>query len=125
MRLTRIARLLAATCASLTFAAEASKERRPCTITSSTSGLEFDLSGLAVLPTGDDKNSKDQRKESWLAKGYDYGVNFTINFCAPVVEEIRNVQGVDEKLWQNVSAYYKSDGKTYSIGYVRSKALLA
>ena len=56
-----------------------------------------------------------------MAKGYDYGVNFTMNFCAPVVEDLQDtkgVEGVEEKMWRNVSGYYKREGKVYSIGYV-------
>lgn len=59
--------------------------------------------------------------ESWHAKGYDYGSNFTLNFCAPVVEDIGEVEGVDRELWKNVSAYYTAGGKTYSIGYGTSR----
>ena len=57
-----------------------------------------------------------------MAKGYDYGVNFTMNFCAPVVEEIKDVKGVEEKMWRNVSGFYRREGKIYSIGYVRLKS---
>ena len=53
---------------------------------------------------------------SWHARGHDYGANFTVNFCAPVVETLENVEGVDRSLWANVSAYYEKDGRTYSIG---------
>ncbi|KAI4124083.1 MAG: hypothetical protein LQ347_005864, partial [Umbilicaria vellea] len=93
------------------------KPVKPCTIYSPTSGSFFDLNALSVqLPTEGKKAHKDDRTESWHAKGYDYGTNFTLNFCAPVVEELRDVDGVEEGLWRNVSAYYKLDGKTYSIG---------
>ena len=68
-------------------------------------------------PTKEGKKAhKDDRTESWHAKGYDYQTNFTLNFCAPVVEELRDVVGVDEGLWRNVSAFYTLGGKTYSIG---------
>lgn len=117
MRLTYIGGLLAVVHASLTLAAEEHKPRRPCTIKSPSSGLEFDLNGLAVVPKEDDKKSEDKPVEGWMAKGYDYGVNFTMNFCAPVAEKLQKVRGVDEKLWRNVSAYYKQDGRIYSIGY--------
>ncbi|KAL1961318.1 hypothetical protein VTO42DRAFT_46 [Malbranchea cinnamomea] len=56
------------------------------------------------------------RDESWHSKGHDYGANFTINICAPVVERLEDVVGVDKALWKNVSAYYEQDGKVYSIG---------
>ncbi|THX08714.1 mannose 6-phosphate receptor domain-containing protein [Aureobasidium pullulans] len=89
----------------------------PCTIRSPTSGAFFDLNPLhVILPDDPKKASKDARNESWSARGYDYGANFTINFCGPVVENLTNVQGVDEARWQNVSAFYELDGKTFSIG---------
>ncbi|KAK5000103.1 hypothetical protein LTR28_013173, partial [Elasticomyces elasticus] len=47
---------------------------------------------------------------------YDYGANFTLNFCGGVVEELKDVVGVDEGRWRNVSAFYEKGGKTYSIG---------
>jgi cation-dependent mannose-6-phosphate receptor len=43
-------------------------------------------------------------------------VNFTINFCAPVVEHLKDVVGLDKTQWANVTAFYKDKGKTYSIG---------
>lgn len=65
------------------------------------------------------KVHKDDRDESWHAKGYDYGANFTINICAPVIENVTDVVGVDKSRWQNISAYYEKDDKIYSIGCVR------
>jgi cation-dependent mannose-6-phosphate receptor len=91
---------------------------RPCTIRSPSSGHFFDLNSISVqLPDPKDKKKADERTESWHAKGYDYGTNFTMNFCAPVVEELDRVEGVDKALWQNVSAYYTQGKRTYSIGY--------
>lgn len=93
------------------------KPVKPCTIYSPTSGSFFDLNPLSVqLPKEGKKAHKDDRTESWHAKGYDYGTNFTLNFCAPVIEELEGVVGVEEGMWRNVSAYYTLDGKTYSIG---------
>lgn len=98
------------------------KPPKPCTITSSTSGSFFDLNAITVVPLEDRKKSEeDDRKESWHAKGYDYGANFTLNFCAPVIENLTDVVGVDEKRWGNVSAYYVKGGKTYSIGQESSE----
>lgn len=93
---------------------------KPCTIHSPNTGLYFDLNAISVqLGKKDGKKSHaDLRDESWHVKGHDYGANFTINICAPVVENLTDVAGVDESRWQNVSAYYEMDGKTYSIGYV-------
>lgn len=97
---------------------KSSKENHvPCTIRSPTSGAFFDLNPLhLVLPADPKKASKDARNESWSARGYDYGANFTLNFCGPVIENLTHVVGVDEARWQNVSAFYEFDGKTYSIG---------
>ena len=94
---------------------------KPCTIHSPTTGSYFDLSVLSVLPPelrDGKKYHGANRDESWHSKGHDYGANFTINICAPVVEELDDVVGVEKALWQNVSAYYKQDGNIYSIGYV-------
>lgn len=60
---------------------------------------------------------KDVRTESWHAKGHDYPANFTVNICAPVIEEVTDVVGVEQSRWKNVSAYYELDGNIYSIGY--------
>lgn len=90
--------------------------RAPCTIRSPTSGAFFDLNPIHVeLPK---KASKDARTDSWSARGYDYGANFTLNFCGPVVEDLKDVVGVEENRWQNISAFYEIGGKTYSIGCV-------
>ena len=96
---------------------KSSKPLKPCTIYSPTSGSFFDLNPLSVQPLKDGKKAfKEDRIESWHAKGYDYQTNFTLNFCAPVIEELEDVVGVDEAMWRNVSAYYTHGGKTYSIG---------
>ncbi|MCJ1387196.1 Cation-independent mannose-6-phosphate receptor CI-MPR [Xylographa bjoerkii] len=101
-----------------------SKPLKPCTITSK-SGLTFDLNTIAVQPLHDGKKiHKDDREESWHATGYDYGSNFTLNFCAPVIEELEKVVGVDENLWRNISAYYTKRGKTYSIGQTSTTPVL-
>lgn len=93
------------------------KPFKPCTIRSSTSGAFFDLNPITVvLPPKDAKKPKDARVESWHAKGYDYGANFTLNVCGPVVEPLQDVVGVDEARWKNVSAFYNVSGKIYSIG---------
>lgn len=92
---------------------------KPCTIFSPTTGAYYDLNTITVLPPIEHKRAhKDDLPHSWKAKGYDYGTNFTINFCAPVIEPLENVVGVEEPLWKNISAYYMFDGKTYSIGWV-------
>lgn len=91
------------------------KKSKPCTIRSPTTGKFFDLTPISVRQqSSSDKD--DEELESWHAKGYDYPANFTLNFCAPVVEELKDVVGVDEDRWQNISAFYMMDGKTYSLG---------
>lgn len=94
---------------------EDSKPHEPCTIRSPTSGAFFDLNALHIAPPGTSK-AKAARDYSWNTTGYGYPYNFTMNFCGGVVEPIKDVVGVDKALWQNVSAYYKEDGKVYSIG---------
>jgi cation-dependent mannose-6-phosphate receptor len=92
---------------------------KPCTIDSPTSGSHFDLNKISLSRPGPKDGKKvhnDDREESYHAKGYDYPANFTINFCAPVIEDLKDVVGVEEARWRNVSAYYKLGGKTYSIG---------
>lgn len=97
---------------------DASKPDPPCGITSPSSGNFFDLSSLQVHDPATSK-SKHPRQQSWNATGYDLGYNFTVNFCAPAIEKVEDVVGVDKDLWRNVSAYYEHDGKVFSIGYVQ------
>jgi cation-dependent mannose-6-phosphate receptor len=89
---------------------------KPCTVRSATSGAFFDLHSLSIKPPAKDSKKTEATVESWHAKGYDYGSNFTLNFCDPVVEELTDVEGVDRALWRNVSAYYTVGHKTFSIG---------
>lgn len=95
----------------------------PCTIHSPNTGSYFDLNPISLSSEVKD-GYDDDRTESWHAKGYDYPANFTINFCAPVMEELDNVVGVDKELWKNVSAYYQIGDDIYSIGYVGFLGLL-
>ncbi|KKK27193.1 hypothetical protein P175DRAFT_0457815 [Aspergillus ochraceoroseus IBT 24754] len=90
----------------------------PCAARSPTTGLYYDLSTLTVpAPSGEGQKSRqDSQPESWHVKGHDYNANFTLNICAPVVEKLKDVVGVEEKKWQNISAYYTKEGKVYSIG---------
>ncbi|KAF9895364.1 Cation-independent mannose-6-phosphate receptor CI-MPR [Aspergillus nanangensis] len=95
----------------------------PCVARSPTTGLYYDLNALSLAPpsTDDDKSRKNTREESWRAKGHDYNANFTLNVCAPVVENIEDVVGVDSARWGNVSAYYEKEDKVYSIGQQASQ----
>lgn len=91
----------------------------PCVVRSPTTGLFYDLNTISLSPplVDGDKPRKGARDESWHARGHDYNANFTLNICAPVVEDIKDVVGVDRARWRNVSAYYEREGKVYSIGY--------
>ena len=121
MRLSTYAQSLSLLFLSGALAAD-SKAPKPCTVSSASRAVTYDLNPMAVLPPKPGKKThKDDREESWHARGYDYGSNFTLNFCEPVIEELENVVGVDEKLWRNVSAYYTDRDRTYSIGYVMQR----
>lgn len=101
-------------------------DQTPCVARSSTSGLYYDLNALSLAPPKlkDGKQVyQSDRNESWHAKGYDYPANFTINICAPVIEDVQEVVGVESSRWQNVSAYYEQEGRIYSLGY-DSRSLL-
>lgn len=118
MRLTSLSILLPILLSSISVFAD-SEPPKPCTISSPSTGAYYDLNEIAVQPLVDHKpQHKDDRTESWHARGYDYGTNFTMNFCRPVIEDVSDVVGVDDSLWKNVSAFYEHDGKFYSIGYV-------
>jgi cation-dependent mannose-6-phosphate receptor len=98
--------------------------REPCTIRSPTSGAFFDLNPLHILPPAEAK-SKHPRENSWNTTGYDYGYNFTLNFCGPVIEPLEKVEGVDKDLLRNVSAYYKdASGSVFSIGQENHEPVL-
>jgi cation-dependent mannose-6-phosphate receptor len=108
--------------ASSSLAAEADKTTTtaPCTATS-TSGSFYDLRlDIAVKAPADGSkpaHSNGAPTVDYHARGYDYGSNFTMNLCGPVVGKIDNVIGIDKGTWQNISAYYVSKGDVYSLGY--------
>lgn len=90
---------------------------KPCTAHNPGNGQFYDLNAITVRPLQNHKKAhKDDRTESWKARGYDYNTNFTINFCAPVIEPLEDVVGIKDSMLKNISAYYVMDGKTYSIG---------
>ncbi len=62
------------------------------------------------------KLGKGDKTDSWHAKGYDYKGNFTLNICAPVVEDLKHAVGISRSMLKNVSAYYEAGGEIYSIG---------
>lgn len=110
------AALLPLLLSSTTLAADL-KETKPCTVYNPSNGNTYDLNTITVQPLIDHKKAhKDDRIESWHARGYDYDTNFTMNFCAPVIEAMEDVVGVEEPLWKNVSAFYTVGKKTYSMG---------
>ncbi|KAJ5130900.1 uncharacterized protein N7515_006939 [Penicillium bovifimosum] len=94
------------------------KDDASCIARSPTSGLYFDLNAISLSPPdmNDGKAMKDARNQSWFARGHDYPANFTINICAPVIENVTDVVGVEASRWKNVSAYYEQNNKIYSIG---------
>jgi len=93
-----------------------SKPVDPCTI-ASTTGSFYDLRPLMIKPSVDGKKpGKNEKFDSWHAKGYDYKSNFTLNICAPVVEELSEVVGIESNLRKNVSAFYQAGSETYSLG---------
>ena len=94
-------------------------DKSPCVAHSPISGLYYDLNAISISPPElkNGKKASSDRDESWHAKGHDYPANFTLNVCAPVIEDLQDVVGVPSSRWKNVSAYYEQEGKIYSIGY--------
>ncbi len=89
----------------------------PCVATA-TSGAFFDLRpDTAVVVVEGEKHVKGVPTEDYVARGWDYGSNFTLNVCNAVVKKVTDVVGVEKALWRNVSAYYETKGKVYSLGY--------
>ena len=125
MRLQSPTVLIPLVCHLYTGQAADTKETKPCQIHNPSNGKSYDLNTIAVQPLQNHKPAhKDDRTESWHARGYDYEKNFTMNFCAPAIEKLDDVVGVKEDLWRNVSAFYTIDKKTYSIGYVRQPTIV-
>ena len=86
---------------------------------SSTSGAFYDLrADIAAKPPADGSKPEYAHAptEDYHVRGHDYGRNFTLNICAPVVDTPPEVSGLKEELWANVSAYYTFKGETYSVG---------
>lgn len=77
------------------------------------------------LSTAEEERDEKEKEppRSWHARGYDYPANFTMNFCGPVVEEEpeapegeRTIVGRPGPRWENVSAFYVMDDRTFSLG---------
>lgn len=117
---TTVLALLSLASSSLAADADKTTTTAPCTATS-TSGSFYDLRpDIAIKAPADGSkpaHSNGAPTVDYRARGYDYGWNFTMNLCGPVVEKIDNVVGVDKGTWQNISAYYVSKGSVYSLGY--------
>ncbi|KXJ94877.1 mannose-6-phosphate receptor binding domain-containing protein [Microdochium bolleyi] len=107
-------------------AAEADKTTTalPCTATSG-SGAFYDLRADIAVPAKEDgskpKDSLHRPTSDYKPRGWDYGANFTLNICAPVVEPFDNVKDIEEGHWQNISAYYQLKGEVYSLGFASSE----
>ncbi len=88
----------------------------PCVATS-TSGAFYDLRpDTAVVVEEGAKAPKGIPTVDYLARGWDYGSNFTLNICGPVVKRVEDVVGIEKSSWKNISAHYTSKGKVYSLG---------
>lgn len=92
----------------------------PCTATNTKFGTFFDLRPAVAVkaPSDGSKAKRGAPLKDYKANGYDYGSNFTLNICSPVVEELANVRGdIGQEQWKNISAYYQSNGDVYSLGF--------
>jgi cation-dependent mannose-6-phosphate receptor len=90
----------------------------PCVATSA-SGAFYDLRddiASAVKDGEKEKAHKGPTEDYLYSKPHDWPYNFTMNVCAPVVKEVKDVVGVDKAMWKNISAYYEAEGKVYSLG---------
>lgn len=92
----------------------------PCTIHSTLSGSFYDVRPLNLSVAG--TSTQSATNESYHARGWDYGTNFTINICGPVVEDLDDVHGVARKQWANISAFYKDPvhETVYSLGQLNT-----
>ncbi|GJC89397.1 putative mannose 6-phosphate receptor-like protein C530.09c [Colletotrichum liriopes] len=88
-----------------------------CTAASkSGTGAFYDLRPDIAVKAEEGKSSKGSITADYHARGWDYGRNFTLNICAPVIEALDDVEGLTKGEAKNVSAYYTYKGETYSIG---------
>ncbi|KAH8163205.1 hypothetical protein CIB48_g5042 [Xylaria polymorpha] len=117
---TAILSLLALTSTAVASDAEPTTTTTACTA-SSTSGAFFDLRPDAAIKAKPDgsrpSHSRGAPLTDYKARGWDYGSNFTLNICSAVVEPIEDVKDIEESKWQNISAYYVSEGDHYSLGF--------
>jgi hypothetical protein len=87
-----------------------------CTVTSPHSENFFDLRKLQR----EHVPKKGPPQTDWIIKGLDYGANFSINICGPVIADASRVEGISEKEKDAVGAFYEKNGTMYSIGFVCS-----
>ncbi|KAJ4303985.1 Cation-independent mannose-6-phosphate receptor CI-MPR [Collariella sp. IMI 366227] len=105
-----------ATLATLSSAAPDNESTKPSSTASSTTasatgcvatsaaGAFFDLRpDTAVLVTEGEKPPKGVPTEDYIARGWDFGSNFTLNICDPVVKKVKDVEGVEEEGWNGVN----------------------
>ncbi|KAK4448840.1 mannose-6-phosphate receptor binding domain-containing protein [Podospora aff. communis PSN243] len=86
-------------------------------VATATNGAFFDLRpDTAIRAEEGVKTPKGARIEDYVARGYDYGANFTLNICGAVVKKVDDVVGVEKPLWKNISAFYEHKGDVYSLG---------
>ncbi|KAJ3938198.1 Cation-independent mannose-6-phosphate receptor CI-MPR [Colletotrichum fioriniae] len=88
-----------------------------CTAASkSGSGAFYDLRPDIAVKPEEGKSSKSGVITDYHARGWDYGRNFTLNICAPVIEALDDVEGLTKSESKNVSAFYEYKNEVYSIG---------
>ncbi|OBT59975.1 hypothetical protein VE03_10335, partial [Pseudogymnoascus sp. 23342-1-I1] len=114
--LTALALLLPPPAAAAAGPDEKKPEVIPCTAKSPNTNGFYDLRPLALKLHDPARKLGKDKTDSWQSRGHDYKGNFSINICAPVVEEVEDVVGVEEGRWGNVSAFYEVGGKVFSIG---------
>jgi cation-dependent mannose-6-phosphate receptor len=86
-------------------------------VATATNGAFFDLRlDTAIRAEEGGKTPKGVRTEDYVARGYDYGANFTLNICGAVVKKVDDVVGLEKSSWKNISAFYENKGKVYSLG---------
>ena len=92
----------------------------PCTIHNPLTGSFYDVRPLTLTEAG--TKTQSATNESYHSRGYDYGTNFSINICGPVVEELEDVNGIPRRQWANISAFYTDprDKEVYSLGQVNT-----
>ncbi|KAJ0335526.1 hypothetical protein COL922a_009104 [Colletotrichum nupharicola] len=83
---------------------------------SGTGGPFYDLRPDIAVKVEEGKSSKGAVTTDYHARGWDYGKNFTLNICAPVIDPVEDVVGLGKGESKNVSAYYTYKTETFSIG---------